>query len=567
MPSQSQDGETVREMHQQFAVLQQRAASARSCGDMRAYGIDALNFLLRSLDDVTRMFLGEYEGLPRKFRDVGHALIQDLEKVLTEITKLVPDLRQGYIKGRMGAQLLKKAWSITQGDSVAELPEVSRLQLKSSVFFQKSFSAQMNGKVESVISTSMLLKDRIASHIQELQAYAETHKTKGTILSVSAWLLLGTAVTAAALVLGLGTLSGVMTVASKGGLLLHEAIAIGVLGVGATACAYSARSCFATAAAALELYSETKEMMQRRVGGIVEVLQELEAGMQSQKNLGRYVLSVLHYMGGEHENFKELNDPDFADVFRMKETGTTIDEYIRRMDGLVEKVDQLQTQAFRNMETLIPVGTRNPAVETLPRIFADIQTSANLRQVAAAKCQVVEDAISTTAPGTDSRSSGSSDVGSEWAVLRATTRSKCVRNLLIVSTGDSEFAVTADHPFTIRGPNGEFCETPAGDLQLLEVSNGHGFRPVRNIVQRREECSVVDVSFEGDERVLAWLPPAGRRRPASLDPGRAFVICGNPCPPSSCLESISIPCEMRVRNTFLEVVDPVQSLRRSRSMP
>jgi len=156
-------------------------------------------------------------------------------------------------------------------------------------------------------------------------------------------------------------------------------------------------------------------------------------------------------------------------------------------------------------------------------------------------------------------------------VTHASPRPRGPLSLVTLSTGDSELTVTADHRVTVRGPSGEPSDVAAGKLQVLQVFDGRRFRPVVGIAHHQEECHVVEVCFEGDERVLAWLPPAGRRRPATLDLGRAFAVRGCPPPRRRIAASTESPVETRVRNTFIEVVESGcrshQALRRSRSAP
>jgi len=162
--------------------------------------------------------------------------------------------------------------------------------------------------------------------------------------------------------------------------------------------------------------------MHSKVARIVAALSELQQGVQSQWALANYVRSILQYMAGEQDNFKDISDPDFMEVFQTDETGATIDSYVQRLDNLVEKVDQLQTQAFRNMETLIPEASRARALETRPSIFGDVQASVGLRRLAAATCKEVENSSRSTAARSDgsvSRSSAGSVVGEQWARVPA----------------------------------------------------------------------------------------------------------------------------------------------------
>lgn len=141
--------------------------------------------------------------------------------------------------------------------------------------------------------------------------------------------------------------------------------------------------------------------------------------------------------------------------------------------------------------------------------------------------------------------------------------------MVTLSTGDSQLAVTADHPVTVLGSDGEPSDVPAGDLRVLQIFTGRRFEPVIGITRCREECHVVEVCFENDEHALVWLLPAGRRRPAALDLERAFAVRGCP-PPCQCRnEDRWAIFEARVRNTFVDLVEIRQrdGLRRSSSLP
>jgi len=225
----------VQSMHADFAELNRRQATARTCEELAGYGIDCLQFLIRSFDDAARMFSGQYEGLPRELRCEGEAITQDLQQVLCDITKLAPQLRQGYIKHRMGAQLLKKAWAVSRRASGAEGAEVARLQLKSAEFFQRGLTVQENQRAESVMGASMALKIRIQSHFLELEAFADSQESRADWWIIAAWGMAAAAVGVAAAILGSAALGGVLKLAVEG-LVAEECVALGVFVAGSAAC-------------------------------------------------------------------------------------------------------------------------------------------------------------------------------------------------------------------------------------------------------------------------------------------------------------------------------------------
>lgn len=146
-------------------------------------------------------------------------------------------------------------------------------------------------------------------------------------------------------------------------------------------------------------------------------------------------------------------------------------------------------------------------------------------------------------------------------------------DMVILRTATSEFMVTPDHRLTVESSDGEPQDLNACQVlgaresraSRLSVYDGRRFHQLHSIVQKPMRCEVVAVRFENDQRVLAWLPPAGRRRPRNLDRNRALAVRGNPY-------DVPNPYDgphLRVRNTFLqfEYDAHVSERRRSRSMP
>mmetsp|Transcript_9628 Transcript_9628/g.22114 ORF Transcript_9628/g.22114 Transcript_9628/m.22114 type:complete len:220 (-) Transcript_9628:139-798(-) len=118
--------------------------------------------------------------------------------------------------------------------------------------------------------------------------------------------------------------------------------------------------------------------------------------------------------------------------------------------------------------------------------------------------------------------------------------------------GHFRMKLTADHHVLVRGPSDVPVPWKARELvqNHRDVFATHSFQPLVSAELQCERTRVVKVVFQNPEqRVLAWLPPRGRRRPQHLLDEAAFCCFGSP---HASVDFAKLHPELCVRGTFFD---------------
>jgi len=109
-------------------------------------------------------------------------------------------------------------------------------------------------------------------------------------------------------------------------------------------------------------------------------------------------------------------------------------------------------------------------------------------------------------------------------VQRAVTHPAKMRKFVCIHTDTSMLEVTEDHRLMVRGPDGNPTDIEARNVRATEIFDGQEFHVVQRVAHTDKYSEVIEINFQDDAPVLAWLP-AGRKV-QSLDDRRAFAVKG-----------------------------------------
>lgn len=123
------------------------------------------------------------------------------------------------------------------------------------------------------------------------------------------------------------------------------------------------------------------------------------------------------------------------------------------------------------------------------------------------------------------------------------------------------FQVTSLHRIDVESSDGNFVAQAADVLRLQDVSvlSGDGYRRVARAQLARETTEVVDIKFELDARVLAWVLPKRPPRAGRPPLREEAAVC---CLGARLSVDDNMALALSVSGTFLCAVD--QSIHRNR---